>query len=209
MDTNKMKEGLKLIKEGFAMFLSTEQKFANAKLADGTVIEIQGETIVGSAVMVVTEQGAAPIPDGEYTMEDGTVIYTSGGVIAEVKAPEAEAEEPAAPTGEQPMNAGGNPAPAAPTPTQIIERIEKEMIFAKEEIEKLKGEIVTITEAFNAVKAELNTEKEKFSKAAESFNAALNAIGDEPQNTAKVEKNVIEAPKKETIEEFRARIYSR
>lgn len=208
MDTTKMKEGLKLIKEGFAMFLSTEQKFANAKLADGTVIEIQGETIVGSAVMVVTEQGAAPIPDGEYTMEDGTVIYTSGGVIAEVKAP--NAEEAASPSGEQPMGSEGNAAPAAtPTPTQIIERIEKEMVFAKEEIEKLKGEIVTMTEAFNAVKAELNTEKEKFSKAAESFNAALEIFGEEPQNTAKVEKNVIEAPKKETIEEFRARIYSR
>lgn len=205
MDTNKMKEGLKLIKEGFAMFLSTEQKFASAKLADGTTIEIQGETVVGTPVMVVTDQGAAPIPDGEYTMEDGTVVMTSGGVIAEVKAP--NAEEAAAPSGEQPMGAEGNAAPAAPTPTQIIERIEKEMVFAKEEIEKLKGEIVTITESFNAVKAELNTEKEKFSKAAESFNAALETFGDEPQNTEKTEKNVIEAPKKETIEEFRARVF--
>lgn len=199
-----MKEGLKLIKEGFAMFLSTEQKFASAKLADGTVIEIQGETVVGTPVMVVTEQGAAPIPDGEYTMEDGTVMMTSGGVIAEVKTP--NAEETAAPSGEQPMGAEGNAAPAAPTPTQIIERIEKEMVF-KSDFEKLQSDFASLTEAFNAVKAELNTEKEKFSKAAEQFNAALETFGDEPQNTEKIEKNVIEAPKKETIEEFRARVF--
>ena len=65
-------------------------KFASAKLADGTAINIQGDSLaVGVMVSVMTEAGEAPLPDGEYTLEDGTVFYVSGGSVSKVKAPEA------------------------------------------------------------------------------------------------------------------------
>ncbi len=50
------------------------------KLADGTVIHIKAEE-----VFVVGADGAeTPAPDGDHTLEDGTVVKTLGGkVVAE------------------------------------------------------------------------------------------------------------------------------
>lgn len=50
------------------------------KLADGTVVHIKGEE-----VFVVGADGAeTPAPDGDHTLEDGTVVKTMGGkVVAE------------------------------------------------------------------------------------------------------------------------------
>ena len=44
----------------------------------------------GVPVFVETEEGLAPAPDGEYTIEDGKVIRVAEGVVAEIIDPEAE-----------------------------------------------------------------------------------------------------------------------
>jgi len=49
----------------------------------------------GVPVFVETEEGLAPAPDGEYTIEDGKVIRVADGIVAEITDPEAEvAPEP-------------------------------------------------------------------------------------------------------------------
>lgn len=58
------------------------------KLADGSEVSID-KLEVGGTVMV----GDAAAPDGEHTLEDGTVITTAAGVISEVRKPE-PVEEP-------------------------------------------------------------------------------------------------------------------
>jgi ATP-dependent protease ClpP protease subunit/uncharacterized cupredoxin-like copper-binding protein len=61
------------------------------KTADGKElnIEMQGDKIaVGDTVTLVEDGSSAP--DGEHTLEDGTVIVTAGGVITEVKEASAE-----------------------------------------------------------------------------------------------------------------------
>jgi hypothetical protein len=82
-------EGLKSIFEQ-----SKEQEapksFANATLADGTVVQWEGELAVGTSLFVVSESGEAiPAPDGQHTVEGGTVITTVDGVVTEI----VEAEE--------------------------------------------------------------------------------------------------------------------
>lgn len=73
-----------------------EEKFMDVKLVDGNVLKIEGDSIAaGAKVMVVTEEGEVPAPNGEYELEDGTKIIVAEGVIAEsmAESEEAPAEE--------------------------------------------------------------------------------------------------------------------
>ena len=192
------------LKAALLAFQGEPVKFASAKLADGTAINIQGDSLAaGVMITVMTEAGEAPLPDGEYTLEDGTVFYVSGGSVSEVKAPEATAPEG--------MEAAPNAAPAAPSPTQIIERIEKEMVFEKvEKIEQLEKQINALTEKFAEVEAEnkaLKSDNVKFSKMVTEMSEALVAFGDMPQEEAPKKTEPTTEKKKETIEEFRARVF--
>lgn len=69
----------------------TFETFISATLQDGTKISISGENIeVGATVTVLTDDAEVPAPDGEYVLDDGTVILTEGGLITEITTPEAE-----------------------------------------------------------------------------------------------------------------------
>ena len=196
------------MKAALLAFQGEPVKFASAKLADGTAIMIQGDSLVaGAIVSVMTEAGEAPLPDGEYTLEDGTVFYVSGGSVSEVKAPETTAPEgmEAAP------NAAPNAAPSAPSPTQIIERIEKEMVFEKvAKVEELEKKVEDLLQKFAEVEAEnkaLKSDNVKFSKMVTEMSEALVAFGDMPQEEAPKKTEPTTEKKKETIEEFRARVF--
>jgi hypothetical protein len=71
-----------------------ETKLATAKLDNGTEIETPAEGFApGAEVFVTNDQGEQiALPDGAYTLEDGTTFNVEGGVIVEA---EAEAEQPA------------------------------------------------------------------------------------------------------------------
>jgi uncharacterized coiled-coil protein SlyX len=171
----------------------------DAKLADGTMVSIEGEALAqGVPVMVMTEAGAAPLPDGEYTLEDGTVFTVAGGTVAEVKAPAATTEQEMG----QDATAAAPAATTAPNPSQIIERIEKEMIFEKvAEIEALKTQVADLVTKFAAIEqenAELKADKAKFSATIEKLNQAVTELGEAPQEPVKFEK---ETPKVKTFEE--------
>lgn len=199
------------LKAALLAFQGEPVKFASAKLADGTAINIQGDSLaVGVMVSVMTEAGEAPLPDGEYTLEDGTVFYVSGGSVSEVKAPEATAPEgmEAAP------NAAPNSAPSAPSPTQIIERIEKEMVFEKvAKVEELEKKVEDLLQKFAAVEAEnksLKSDNVKFSKMVTEMSESLIAFGEMPQEQAPKKTEPTSSEKKsESIEEFRARVFNK
>lgn len=192
------------LKAALQAFQGEPVKFASAKLADGTAIMIQGDSLVaGAIVSVMTEAGEAPLPDGEYTLEDGTVFEVAGGSVAEVKAPAATAEEGMAQEGAAPNAAA---APAAPSPTQIIERIEKEMVFEKV------AKVEDLLQKFAAVEAEnkaLKSDNVKFSKMVTEMSEALVAFGEMPQEEAPKKTEPIAEKKSETIEEFRARVFNK
>lgn len=73
-------------------------EFAQVKTLEGALITIEGEVAVGTPVTIQTEAGTIePAPEGKHTLEDGTVIVITGGVISEVipamVAPTEEVEE--------------------------------------------------------------------------------------------------------------------
>ena len=69
------------------------QKFVDATLQDGTVVQIEPALEVGAAVVVVLEDEVVPAPDGDHVLEDNTVIVVEGGLITAIQTPEDVEEE--------------------------------------------------------------------------------------------------------------------
>jgi hypothetical protein len=65
---------------------SVKEIFVDAKLADGTVVKVEGDNLMeGAKVLVVTADAEIPAPDGVHELEDGTKIETKDGVIVKVE----------------------------------------------------------------------------------------------------------------------------
>ena len=65
---------------------SVKEIFVDAKLVDGTQIKVEGDSLAeGAKVVVVTEEGEVPAPDGVHELEDGTKVETKDGIIAKIE----------------------------------------------------------------------------------------------------------------------------
>ena len=71
------------------MKFSTETtNFVDAKSGEN-IVRVEGEDfMVGADIMVVTEEGLLPAPDGEHILDDGRKLTVSGGKITEIELPE-------------------------------------------------------------------------------------------------------------------------
>lgn len=86
---------------------SVKEIFVDAKLVDGTVIKVEGDSLVeGAKVVVIQDDAEIPAPDGVHELEDGTKVETKDGIIAKIEEVVADSEEgevPEAPEAEKPM----------------------------------------------------------------------------------------------------------
>lgn len=76
-----------------ALFIN--ENFNDAKLADGTLIQWEGELGEGTAIMVIdTDGNTTPAPDATHELSDGTLVTTVGGLVTmiEPKSEEVEVE---------------------------------------------------------------------------------------------------------------------
>ena len=72
--------------------LFNNENFNDAKLADGTIIQWEGELGEGTAIMVVSEDGnTTPAPDATHELSDGTLVTTVGGLVTMIE-PKSEVE---------------------------------------------------------------------------------------------------------------------
>jgi hypothetical protein len=98
----KIKGNPNLIEKFKKIFFSLEEpviSFTDLKLSDGTMISIDKPSAeIGAKVTVEVDGVKSDALDGDYTLEDGTVISVLGGMISEIATPAAEAGE-----GEIPM----------------------------------------------------------------------------------------------------------
>lgn len=101
-----LKERISDIFEKYSVELAVEEKeetkevaFATAVLESGQEIQTDADAFaVGVSAFVVNDEGERiPLPDGDYQLQDGSILVVAEGAVTEVKeaeaAPEVEAEE--------------------------------------------------------------------------------------------------------------------
>jgi len=76
--------------------VAVKEIFLDATLMDGTVIKVEGDSLVeGAKVLVITEDAEIPAPDGVHELEDGTKVETKEGIIAKIMEEDSEGDDEA------------------------------------------------------------------------------------------------------------------
>jgi hypothetical protein len=85
-------EAIKRIKIALGME-KPEQEFKEAKLADGVTIVTWDGELLGADLMVVSEEGKIPAPDGDHTLESGEIVTVADGKVINITPAKEEEEE--------------------------------------------------------------------------------------------------------------------
>lgn len=137
--------------------ISVNERFAEVKTMDGIVLKVDGDVAVGNAVMVVTDQGEVPAPDGEYELEDGSKFKTEGGLITEIEA--TEATPTPAPEATPEMNPE---MPMMPNEMEqlfemlkaFMENVSEKMVAMDEQLKKCETKLSEVNNDFESFKKE-------------------------------------------------------
>jgi hypothetical protein len=85
-------EAIKKIKIALGME-KPEQEFKEAKLADGVTIVTWDGELLGADLMVISEEGKIPAPDGDHTLESGEIVTVADGKVINIEPAKEEEEE--------------------------------------------------------------------------------------------------------------------
>jgi hypothetical protein len=77
-------EAIKRIKIALGME-KPEQEFKEAKLADGVTIVTWDGELLGADLMVISEEGKIPAPDGDHTLESGEIVTVADGKVINIE----------------------------------------------------------------------------------------------------------------------------
>ena len=128
-------------------------ELAEITLVDGTVVKVEGELAEGKALVVVTEEGEIPAPEGIHESSDGKLITVDAeGMITAVEDKPVEQEvqemESEEPISEEPKS---NP---------------EEVSFSEDFLAQVAGLITPLSERLDAIEAKfsgLSSEFQEFS----------------------------------------------
>ena len=148
-------------------------------LRDNTEVIVDGSVEVGASVMVMLPDVDEPValPDGEYTLEDGSLMVVSDGLIAELK--DEVVEDPTEVPEEAPVEetmAEDEVAPIEEVAADVIEEVTVAVAEIVEE-ETPVDEVVAITveETIAALTTRVE-ELEKQSKSSEEMSEEFSAL---------------------------------
>jgi hypothetical protein len=174
--TYKLKENFEL-EVAESQIVSVKELFVDAKLVDGTAIKVSGEGLVeGAKVVVVTEEGEIPAPDGVHELEDGTKVETKDGIIAKIEEAVAEAE------GEMPEMEGPEVEIEVKKEEEMYELVKEFVAKMGEKIKNMEEQMSSLSSDFNSFKKEPAAKKiadgktEKFNKTDDYIDSKLEAI---------------------------------
>jgi hypothetical protein len=152
-----LEDGSYKLKENFDIevvegeITSVKEIFVDAKLVDGTVVKVAGDSLVeGAKVVVVTADAEIPAPDGVHELEDGTKLETKDGVIVKVEEVVGEMEE-------------GVEIPEAEAPTidAPMEMSKEMMELLKEFISKMGEKVSKMEQSYSSLQDEFNSFKKQ------------------------------------------------
>ena len=169
-----LKSAIETLRTELRKFTTQKQAFADYKLADGTVIRVDGDLVAGTPVYVLSEDETLPAPDGEHQVEGVGVVKTEGGKITEVVVAEAPAAEVAAQEVEIEVSPEGE-APEAPaaagvglTPEAVQEIVAKHLAAIVEEMKAaMEVEMGKMKEKMAAFASQMETMTDIVEKVAE------------------------------------------
>jgi Asp-tRNA(Asn)/Glu-tRNA(Gln) amidotransferase C subunit len=196
-----LKSAIETLRTELRKFTTQKQAFADYKLADGTVIRVDGDLVAGTPVYVLTEDETLPAPDGEHTVEGVGVVKTEGGKITEVVVAEAPA----------PAEEVAVAAEIAPdTAVEIVEEVKEGYPTLDPAMveEIVKKHLVSIMEELKAAYTELGTMKEKmaaFASQMETMTDIVEKVAELPTETPKPTASaIVEQRKAASMQNFNA-----
>ena len=134
---------------------SVKQIFVDAKLIDGTKIKVEGEDLLeGAKVVVVTEEGEIPAPDGVHELEGGMKVETKEGIITRIEQVVSEEMEEV----EVPVEV---PAEVAPVAQEVVEAIVEAIVPLMEEVKVLVDEMKRMKDGMKEMSAEFEAFKKE------------------------------------------------
>ena len=155
---------------------SVREIFVDAKLVDGTVVKVEGDSLVeGAKVLVVTADAEIPAPDGMHELSDGTKIETKDGIIASVI--EAMGEYPEM---EKPESEVEIEVKKEGMESEVVALLKELVVKLGEKIASLEGKVEGMNAEFNSFRKEPGAKKiadgkvSKFNKV-DDYNDALDA----------------------------------
>jgi membrane-associated protease RseP (regulator of RpoE activity) len=155
---------------------SVREIFVDAKLVDGTVVKVEGDSLVeGAKVLVVTADAEIPAPDGVHELSDGTKIETKDGIIASVI--EAMGEYPEM---EKPESEVEIEVKKEGMESEVVALLKELVVKLGEKIAALEGKVEGMNAEFNSFRKEPGAKKiadgkvSKFNKV-DDYNDALDA----------------------------------
>jgi hypothetical protein len=131
---------------------SVKQIFVDAKLIDGTKIKVEGEDLLeGAKVVVVTEEGEIPAPDGVHELEGGLKVETKEGVITRIEqvvSEEMEEVEVEGPKGSE-------------SEVDMPDPMDEFIALVKDMMEKISEKMKSMEEKVEEVKSDFNSFKKE------------------------------------------------
>ena len=171
--TNNVSKVMDLLKEIKTSFSKKFDKFAQAVLSDGTIIEWDGDLEIGVSVFVVSGEERIPAPEGTHQLtgdyEGISIITDSEGIVTEVISEVAE-ETPA----ETPEEDADEVSEEASSEEMSTETEKTEVSLSADDVENIvNGKLETfsnklvemfeaITETNTSLKNELDSLKEDY-----------------------------------------------
>lgn len=150
-----LEDGSYKLKENFEIEVSNgeitavKEIFVEAKLKDGTVVKVEGDSLAeGAAVKVVTEEMPDGIaaPDGVHMLEDGSEVETKDGIIVSVKSPESMGDGYEMP--EDSIDAGD------PIQIELMEMLRDFVKKISEKMSSMEQKMEAMNNEFSAFKSE-------------------------------------------------------
>lgn len=136
------------------------------------------ELVVGGKVEIVGADGTlSDATDGEYKLDDSTVITVKDGLIDTIVEPAKEDETPADEDVKAEDEAPQEDTPAD-TPAESVDDVQKEVESVKDEVEALKVEI-----------KELKNDISEFSKVIVKMSSHIQVLAKIPAETSKTSKD--------------------
>ena len=172
-----LKSAIETLRTELRKFTTQKQAFADYKLADGTVIRVDGDLVAGTPVFVVAEEGTLPAPDGEHVVEGVGTIKTEAGKIVEVVAAEAEVAAQEVEIEVAPEEPEMPEAPIAMTPDMVEAIVAKHLSAIMEELKAAYAEMGKMKEKMSAFASQVETMADIVEKVSELPAEAPKASG--------------------------------